>query len=321
MPTYPELIKTVIPENTGSLVEWGDLVNTYNYFGPAGPWIFRGLSSCEHGLQTSLERAIFAIALSDKKPTPEQERQALRGTYDNGRTVLDLEGGLIRRFRRQCQHYVPRVPSRPLELLALMQHYSAPTRLQDWTYSFWVAVFLAIESATPQRGDRCAIWALDADWIRDRFRSRVPDLYALIDEDRNLEKHPDSFKLVFRQERLFVCPVSPYHLNDRLIIQQGVFLCPGAVRCRFEDNLADLQYDDVSGLRVPVLDAAKRLFRIDISTSPQTKKEILQQLSRMNISNATLFPGLQGFARSLEAALAFPHTLEYGDTYESDFVL
>jgi hypothetical protein len=41
----------------------------------------------------------------------------------------------------------------------------------------------------------------------------------------------------------------------------------------------------------------------------------------MNISNATLFPGLQGFARSLEHALALPDTLQYGDKYEDDFVL
>lgn len=318
MPMYPELIYTVTTKNTGPLVAWGDLIKTYNDFGPN--WIFRGLSSSEHGLHTSLERAIYALALSDKNPTPEQETQALQGTYE-GRTVLDLEGGLIRRFRRQCQHYVPHVPSRPLELLALMQHYSAPTRLLDWTYSFWVAVFFAIESATPQRGETCAIWALDADWTRDRFRSRLPYLYTLIDKDRNLEKQPDSFRSVFRQEIPFVCPVSPYHLNDRLIMQQGVFLCPGAVCSRFEDNLANLQYDEVSGLRVPAPDAAKRLFSVDISTSPQTKKEILQQLLRMNISSSTLFPGLQGFARSLEAALALPHTLQYGDKYESDFVL
>lgn len=321
MPAYPDLIKTVPTDATGPLADWNSVLRAYDGFGPAGHWIFRGLNSSDYGLQTSLERAMIALALPDRKPTLDQERIALRGTFGAYGTVLDLEGGLVRRFRRQCEQYVQRTPSRPLEVLALMQHYSAPTRLQDWTYSFFVALFFAIEAATPQRTERCSVWALDADWIRRRFESGCPDLYAVCDKDRNFDMQPDTFKRVFRQERLFVCPISPYYLNERLIIQQGVFLCPGAVGSRFEDNLAELQYDQVSGLRVPVPDAADHVFRIDISTSPTMRQSVLQQLFRMNISNATLFPGLQGFARSLEGVLALPHTLKYGDKYEADCVL
>ena len=34
-----------------------------------------------------------------------------------------------------------------VEWLALMRHYGGPARLLDWTYSFFVAVFLATEKA------------------------------------------------------------------------------------------------------------------------------------------------------------------------------
>ncbi|HEX9084026.1 MAG TPA: FRG domain-containing protein, partial [Gemmatimonadaceae bacterium] len=206
-----------------------------------------------------------------------------------------------RSFRRQLHQYVDRAPATPLELLALMQHYGAPTRLLDWTYSFYVALFFAVDGSA--RSDRCAVWALDADWFRDRLNVRHPDLYALIDEDRNLIKRPSSFRDVFRQERPFVCPMSPYYLNDRLIIQQGLFLCPGAVCFPFEDNVAELQHDERGGVYTEAPDANERVIKIEISTSGATRTALLQNLIRMNMSHATLFPGIQGYAHSHEGAL------------------
>ena len=66
-------------------------------------------------------------------------------------------------------------------------------------------------------------------------------------------------------------------------------------------------------------DAATKVFRIEISTAPKSREKMLQHLHRMNMSTSTLFPGIQGFARSLENILVFPDILEYGDNYESDF--
>lgn len=322
------ILTTVIGQGNTLFTKASDLTRLYNdRFGPLGDWVFRGQPNSKYGLKTSLERAVLAYVLSAREPTPEQEGSALSGVIgdtDSGAgrlTVFDLEGGLMRRFRRQCQHYVSSPPSTPLEVLALMQHYSAPTRLQDWTYSFHVATFFAITSSTPQSSERCAVWALDINWFRNRFEAKQPDLFEITDEDRNFQKDRHSFEKVFRQERRFVCPVNPYYLNDRLLIQQGVFLCPGSVGSRFEDNLIALQYDEIDRECIPVRGAEEHLVKIEISTAPSTRTDILRDLGRMNISNATLFPGLQGFARSLEDALAFSHTLAYGDKYENDFPL
>ncbi len=41
----------------------------------------------------------------------------------------------------------------------------------------------------------------------------------------------------------------------------------------------------------------QRLFKLSIA--PQARGEILRELHRMNINDATLFPGIDGFARSL----------------------
>ena len=57
----------------------------------------------------------------------------------------------------------------------------------------------------------------------------------------------------------------------------------------------------------------KYLWRVKII--PNTKEDrnkILEKLKDMNISNEALFPGLDGFAKSVGEGLAYPRTL--GDT-------
>jgi hypothetical protein len=323
--SFPKLKLTDKPSrnSSSSLSRWKEIRKTYeNHFGPYNKWIFRGMKNHEYRLETSLQRAVIPLTtIPDNIANDEKERYALEnivcGSKKNQK-IWDLEGGMIRYFRRQCHHFLSKPPSNTLETLALMQHYSAPTRLQDWTYSFYVALFFALEGSIPDYD--CAVWACNIDWIRKRFKQCYPELFKIIDHDRNLDM-PSSFKGIFRNEKLFVCPVNPYSLNDRLIIQQGVFLCPGSVNRPFEDNIVAMQYDNCDVSLEPIDDAERKIIKIRISTKPETRIEILHHMLRMNISAATLFPGLQGFARSLENKLAFPDILEFGPNYEPDFDL
>jgi len=90
-----------------------------------------------------------------------------------------------------------------------------------------------------------------------------------------------------------------YRLNQRLIIQQGLFLCQANLRSPFEDNIAAM-IDSTTG--------PERLARITIEAKGH--KEIRQRLYRMNMTRASLFPGLDGFAQSLRATLDFPVMLK-----------
>jgi hypothetical protein len=162
----------------------------------------------------------------------------------------------------------------------------------------------ALNKSSPKRS--ATIWALDVGWLEKRMRKMsVPadfdgNLWAVLFEDVHLEKS-DTWENYFKGRYSFVLPVIPFTLTKRLVIQQGLFLCPGNVSIPFQDNLATLQKDDPKSSRA--------LVRIKLDLNNSATKNFLRQLYRMNITMASLFPGIQGFAQSLAARLVFPKAL------------
>ena len=92
-----------------------------------------------------------------------------------------------------------------------------------------------------------------------------------------------------------VYPVNPFRLNDRLAIQQGLFLFPGDISRPFEEHLSAAQYHKKS---------RENLIRFAIKGDQKFRKEALLALHRMNMNRATLYPGLEGFATSLKILVA-----------------
>ena len=277
-------------------------------------WIFRGYKISSPSFETRLQRAIcrFGLNASDERDVESRRslqdkilKEGLEGA-DRVHSVARIEGGLLRRFKRQCHHYTMAVPDDDniMEWLALMQHYGAPTRLLDWTYSFWVAVYFAVEDAEKE----CAVWALDSSWVRQRVRAKLGKISNLIDSeyggtDPNVTSK-ETFRAAFQSNKKFVFPINPYRLNERLVIQQGLFLCPGDVSSSFEANLEALAQDN-GGKK----DFSGSLIKYTIKNDSQLRKQITQRLQRMNMNRATLFPGLDGFSQSLEMLMVFPHIL------------
>ncbi|KKW16966.1 MAG: hypothetical protein UY58_C0013G0004 [Candidatus Magasanikbacteria bacterium GW2011_GWA2_50_22] len=282
-------------------------------------WIFKGHKEKNWRLRTTLEREIGNIGINTKDLHEDSKNRAdYEDKYDNelkdilrkglfGQSVDKIEAGLLRKFQRQFHHHDLRVPGNDdvTEWLALMRHYGAPVRLLDWTYSFYVAVFFAIEEA---EGD-CAVWALDKKVIINRVLGRCGEDSVLpwyqkecLSRDIDVIKSR-TWETVFSQSATpFVFPLNPLRLNERLVIQQGDFLCPGNIRNTFEDNLAEVLPSAQNG-------SDYKLFKYVVRFDVKARKEILQNLHRMNINRATLFPGLDGFAQSLKTLLVSPKNL------------
>jgi hypothetical protein len=99
-------------------------------------WLFRGHEQASWSLAPTLERFCSA---------------AIR--YRTERQLYDD-------FKSKAHLYTSHLPSREdvLSWMAAMQHHGIPTRLLDWTYSPYVALFFA--AAKRGEGDEAAIWAI-----------------------------------------------------------------------------------------------------------------------------------------------------------------
>lgn len=199
-----------------------------------------------------------------------------------------------REFKRRAHHYLHDLPGdqEDLEWLALMQHYGAPTRLLDWTKSPYVAAFFAAECASPEKD--FAIWAVDQDSVK----AEALAMLGLNNpgDDTNLASR-ENFTRIYRDQQpanlYLVVPIQPYRMNERLTIQQGVFLCANNPVIGFRTCLKRL------------LDCAQKKGKMSgpwlykLVVTRKARMGVLEILNRMNINSATLFPGLDGFARSL----------------------
>src|SRR5262249_51185970 len=129
-----------------------------------------------------------------------------------------------------------------IDWMALIQHYGGTTRLLDFTKSFYIAAFFAIEKATGE----CAVWCIDhhALYVALKRYLKLPEhtfwphwqtlhlTARFVQEKLKTEKQKG-----FSFER-FVFEVQPFKLNERLVVQQGVFLCPLSVDIPFIESLA-----------------------------------------------------------------------------------
>jgi hypothetical protein len=241
--------------------------------------MFRGQRLAEWSIQSSLER----VALNRFQAAPN--------------AMPEIETALLRAFKRQVHHYIGHPPQEHAEWLALMQHHGAPTRLVDWTYSFYIAAFFAIESVFP--GETCAIWAYDYRFWTERARTRLsPAAIELLAQDRN-SKNPKTKEAILASPPL-VYAFNPFRKNQRLAVQQGVFLVGTDVTKSFMDNMRAM---------IVAPGDARHFCKIEVACSLPLLREALKDLHRMNINHTLLFPGLDGFARSLNVLPVNPDFL------------
>jgi hypothetical protein len=212
--------------------------------------------------------------------------------------------------------------------MALMQHYGAPTRLLDFTHSFYVAAFFAMEARPQNETKEAAIWALNS-FVLDARAKAKKDMMAELD---GLEVGLDGDKrrgfvnscignnIAEQPNERFVLAVEPHRLDERIRAQQGLFIFPCEISALFRDNFGaalDLAAPDAEPLpedyteelnRRCCQDDSLNTLKIllpyqvpwrDIPGGYSESYKIMSDLKKMSITPDTLFPGLDGFARSM----------------------
>jgi hypothetical protein len=226
---------------------------------------------------------------------------------------------LLRDFQRRAHNFLAaqHLPAAEMvgEWLALMQHFGAPTRLLDFTRSPYVAAYFAFEDPPPEKAaeeppPECAIWAVNTRWCLRNFggfAAAQHGLFGLTEAamtslvgslpppalfqrlvlgsaaKSQLERHALS------HINNAVCEFEPFRISERMAAQQGTFLWTGDINQTVQENFA--AYGDWNE-------------GVGLLTMPLTQRNrALGQLRRMNITRASLFPGLDGFAQSFRNAL------------------
>lgn len=167
------------------------------------------------------------------------------------------------------------IPNDFFELAGLAQHYGIPTRLLDWSFNIFIAIYFALKGATT--GDEyCSIWAYNYDGFRQYYHTRPNKLAVIVPE---------------------------YSQNPNLKAQQGVFTHwqmpkhkEDLVNKPVDRRSLDEQFEDQ--IRADeTADYSKVFYKLNIPT--KFSKEIYKYLSVIGYDGSTLFPGYNGVARSM----------------------
>lgn len=253
-------------------------------------YYFRGASSAAFGLSTTLERYAG-------------DHFALREAY------------LINEFKRRIHHYLSLqdMPGSTLELLALMQHYGAPTRLLDLTRSPYVALYFAVRDVLNVNDS--AVWAFVPEnlnsfslaKLKNKYPNFMPGLQSLSTDQLQLFLTEEYFQETFMSNRYdIILALEPVKMNLRLNIQQGLFLIGGGHNS-FADtlsNLLDEMAADNTNIDHPTV--------IKCIIPHHIKASMQKVLDSMNLNAATLFGGLEGFSLSLREKISALDLKELG---------
>ena len=275
-------------------------------------WLYRGHANEGWGLTTSLERT------AKQYNCPEI-------------TLGEQEEEILNQFKRQAHQHIASPPGREenVEWLSL---------ILDFTSSFYVGAFFAMEDAV----GNAVVWAINRQHL-DNHLMNLTDQPELADHDptvrtsavraaercirpstpRAMQELGDALNAERPQQwepdpvigAPNVLAVKPWRLNQRMIIQQGWFLFPTSLDASFQHNLCGAL--GVPGQELPAKTPKTNLTEIkELLSNPESNLAILKMvfprdvhldamrdLQRMNITAATPFPGLDGFARSLRFSL------------------
>jgi hypothetical protein len=280
-------------DNDNSITSWTkfqniliDLEKTTHLDSAKPGWMFRGEGDWCTDLMTSLEKDAnqYSIELND--------------LYWSR-----VEQGIIRRFKREYYLHsnIPPANNDHIAWLAIMQHHGSPTRLLDITYSIYIGLYFSLWKYEPEK--KAAIWCFNSNWLNDGWDKLAPSSYQREYNSDREGRYIALYDIVLKQKKPKVYVINPYNLPERLILQQGGFLLPLDITRTFMDNLLSMPKDPYG--KNLSHKYKHRIIKIQISLSKENLKEVRYQLLRMNINNATLFPGLDGFARSLRDRMSF----------------
>lgn len=238
-----------------------------------GPWVYRGQRDYTWLLEPNITRAIPSGA----------------GHSD----IHKIEKSLRQYFASSAMHFAAQgdLPKTDLGWLSLMQHYSAPTRLLDFTESPFMALFFAFDGVVPSAGGRSVITAINYRELNKRSleitRQKVMDVdYDYVKFNQNQDTFFTEHIYKHSLETLWV--LDPSSKNQRLMHQKGCFLVKGNI------TVPTIEIIDKNYSEVPMM---QYIINHDMIT------DVFDVLAKCGISYHGVYPGLEGLGRDVMLSL------------------
>lgn len=229
---------------------------------------FRGQSASDWDLEPSLMRALGDASLSTEE-------------------VAALEDEALQTFRSQAHLFVSpvlldKVHTKPC-WWALMQHHGAPTRLLDWSESPYVAAYFAAQNGRKTDG---AVWYFCRRSLQNAVRERLGE-----QPDFTQPAAVDWFdgRLRDLRDQEVVMPIAfGYPSSQRIAAQQGRFTMCFKARQKHNCLIPLISTSCAHKIIIPA----------------DKKSEFILRLREMNITGATLFPGVDGLGLSVRELIS-----------------
>jgi hypothetical protein len=182
--------------------------------------------------------------------------------------LLNHERALFQRFKEAAKPCLHLIPETDWDWLVVAQHHGLPTRLLDWTYDPFVALWFALENSTKE-GSNPEVWAL------------LPNEQDIIENTEKSRPFAGTRTKIFEPE--FMIP--------RVKAQKGCF--------------TSFKFIESSKKGCVPLERNKylreNLVRVRIANS--AVKGILNRLEDARISKSTIYPDLDEVARRLKSEI------------------
>jgi hypothetical protein len=270
-----------MPKLRKPITNWKALVEVLEEL-PASGWAWRGEDMIYREHKSKLDRCLRAV----KSP----QRQ------------LQIERSVLQRFREHAPNFLSLIEQEYLRTrwsqLVVMQHYSAPTRLLDWTKSVWIAVFFAVSGNWDSPG---RVYGFGREKLEHEFRhafgSQLPPKFVFGRWDPDKGFSDDDWDWAEGNSILFDWTsanklsnwVVTYYSRQahfpRLAAQQGLFTFASKPGLDHWERIKSFVGIDATE---------------EITITAKAKLEILQRLNAMGLNGATLFPGADGIGKYIE---------------------
>lgn len=256
-----------------SFQEFIDKVDTATPGALTSLW-FRGVGNAAYSLSPSIHRHVEVNDID---------------------SLFRMETQLVTRYKERSIPYLSSQMRDPWELLFLMQHYSVPTRLLDWTENPLIALFFALSSAKKNAANGydfdAAVWILSAaKWNQTVFKHQSYLGGAISPSDAMVNQ---SYAIGSDPRYMNELPVAilGIHNSPRIVAQRGSFTLFGKSLVAMDNIFRATDFPD------------ETLKKIVIPS--KLIKPLLDKLVWMGISDSVIYPDLEGLAKETKRQFGY----------------